>query len=165
MPILGELIKPVYIYAGTLKTPETGKYKANKAYTAEPCIKACSSDHWQLYSRKRRKQTAEHWTTYGNRQTENRPTTAKQPEHINHSGIIGNTIPGSVNQQKPSDHDRLETSNPNRHNFQTILKSCTANFQIMEKPKKRYIIRAYTQGSDLTGSESEETPRRSREAA
>ena len=39
------------------------------------------------------------------------------------------------------------TSNPNRHNFQTILKICTASFQITEKPKKRYIIRAYTQGS------------------
>ena len=51
------------------------------------------------------------------------------------------------NQQKPSDHDRLMTSNPNSHNFQTIPKSCTANFQIMEKPKKRYIIRTYTQGS------------------
>lgn len=51
------------------------------------------------------------------------------------------------NQQKPSDHDKLMTSNPNRHNFQTISKSCTANFQIMEKSKKRYIIRAYTQGS------------------
>ncbi len=46
------------------------------------------------------------------------------------------------NQQKPSDHDKLMTSNPNRHNFQTILKICTANFQITEKPKKRYIIRA-----------------------
>ena len=51
------------------------------------------------------------------------------------------------NQQNPSDHDRLETSNPNCHNFQTILKICTASFQIMEKSKKRYIIRAYTQGS------------------
>ena len=51
------------------------------------------------------------------------------------------------NQQNPSDHDKLMTSNPNRHNFQTISKSCTANFQITEKPKKRYIIRAYTQGS------------------
>ena len=50
-------------------------------------------------------------------------------------------------QQKPSDHDRLETPNPNRHNFQTILIFCTVSFQIMEKPKKRYIIRAYTQGS------------------
>ena len=55
------------------------------------------------------------------------------------------------NQQKPSDHDRLMTSNPNRHNFQTIPKSCTANFRIMEKPKKRYIIRAYTQGSSRNG--------------
>ena len=36
MPILGTLIKSVHIYAGKLKTPETGKYKANKAYTAEP---------------------------------------------------------------------------------------------------------------------------------
>ncbi len=78
---------------------------------------------------------------------QNRQATAKQPEHINHSGIIGNAIPGSENQQKPSDHDKLETSNPNRHNFQTILKICTANFRIMEKPKKRYIIRTYTQGS------------------
>ena len=51
------------------------------------------------------------------------------------------------NQQKPSDHDKSETSNPNRHNFQTILKICTADFQITEKPKKRYIIRTYTQGS------------------
>ena len=51
------------------------------------------------------------------------------------------------NQQKPSDHDRLMTSDASCHNFQTILKICTANFQIMEKPKKRYIIRAYTQGS------------------
>ena len=50
-------------------------------------------------------------------------------------------------QQNPSDHDRLMTSDANCHNFQTILKSCTANFQIMEKPKKRYIIRTYTQGS------------------
>jgi hypothetical protein len=49
MPILGMLIKPVYIYAGKLKTPETGKYKANKAYTAEPCIKVCSSDREQLH--------------------------------------------------------------------------------------------------------------------
>ena len=57
------------------------------------------------------------------------------------------------NQQKPSDHDKLMTSNPNRHNFQTIPKSCTANFQIMEKPKKRYIIRAYTQGSGSAGNQ------------
>ena len=61
------------------------------------------------------------------------------------------------NQQKSSDHDRLMTSNPNCHNFQTIPKICTANFQIMEKPKKRYIIRAYTQSSSgnvptITGS-------------
>ena len=27
---------------------------------------------------------------------ENRPATSKQPEHINHSGIIGNAIPGSA---------------------------------------------------------------------
>ena len=51
------------------------------------------------------------------------------------------------NQQNPSDHDKLETSNASCHNFQTISKSCTANFQITEKPKKRYIIRTYTQGS------------------
>lgn len=57
------------------------------------------------------------------------------------------------NQQKPSDHDRLVTSNPNRHNFQTILKICTVNFRIMEKPKKRYIIRAYTQGSGSVGNQ------------
>ena len=57
------------------------------------------------------------------------------------------------NQQKPSDHDKLATSNPNRHNFQTISKICTANFKIMEKPKKRYIIRAYTQGSGSAGNQ------------
>lgn len=57
------------------------------------------------------------------------------------------------NQQKPSDHDRLMTSNPNRHNFQTIPNFCTADFQIMEKPKKRYIIRAYTQGSGSAGNQ------------
>ena len=51
------------------------------------------------------------------------------------------------NQQNPSDHDRLMTSDASCHNSQTILKICTANFQIMEKPKKRYIIRTYTQGS------------------
>ena len=51
------------------------------------------------------------------------------------------------NQQKPSDHDRLMTSNPNSHNFQTILNFCTVNFRIMPEVKKRYIIRAYTQGS------------------
>ena len=51
------------------------------------------------------------------------------------------------NQQNPSDHDKLETSDASCHNFQTILKICTVNFQIMEKPKKRYIIRTYTQGS------------------
>ena len=39
------------------------------------------------------------------------------------------------------------TSDASCHNFQTILKICTANFQIMEKPKKRCIIRTYTQGS------------------
>ena len=57
------------------------------------------------------------------------------------------------NQQKPSDHDRLMTSNPNRHNFQTIPKSCTANFRIMPEVKKRYIIRAYTQGSGSAGNQ------------
>jgi hypothetical protein len=57
------------------------------------------------------------------------------------------------NQQKPSDHDRLMTSNPNRHNFQTISNFCTANFQIMEKLKKRYIIRTYTQGSGSAGNQ------------
>ena len=67
------------------------------------------------------------------------------------------------NQQNPSDHDRLMTSNPNRHKYQTISNFCTVNFRITEKPKKRYIIRAYTQGSDLTGSESAETAWRSRE--
>ena len=51
------------------------------------------------------------------------------------------------NQQNPSDHDRLMTSNASCHNFQTILNFCTVNFRIMEKPKKRYIIRTYTQGS------------------
>ena len=105
-----------------MKTPETGKYKANKAYTAEPCIKACSSDHWQLYSRKRRKQTAEHWTTYGNgrpyniRQSVTLDTmpetetadqtmipTADRRKYINHSGIIGNAIPGS---EKPAESVR-----------------------------------------------------------
>ena len=57
------------------------------------------------------------------------------------------------NQQNPSDHDKLMTSNTSCHNFQTILKICTANFQIMEKPKKRYIIRAYTQGSGSAGNQ------------
>ena len=57
------------------------------------------------------------------------------------------------NQQNPSDHDRLMTSDTSCHNFQTIPKSCTANFQIMEKPKKRYIIRAYTQGSGSAGNQ------------
>ena len=57
------------------------------------------------------------------------------------------------NQQKPSDHDRLMTSDASCHNFQTISKSCTANFQIMEKPKKRYIIRTYTQGSGSAGNQ------------
>ena len=57
------------------------------------------------------------------------------------------------NQQNPSDHDRLMTSNPNRHNFQTISKSCTANFQIMPEVKKRYIIRAHTQGSGSAGNQ------------
>ena len=66
------------------------------------------------------------------------------------------------NQQNPSDHDRLMTSNPNRHNFQTISKSCTANFRIMPEVKKRYIIRAYTQGSSgngltITGNDLTET--------
>ena len=56
-------------------------------------------------------------------------------------------------QQKPSDHDRLMTSNPNRHNFQTISKSCTANFRIMPEVKKRYIIRAHTQGSGSVGNQ------------
>ena len=78
---------------------------------------------------------------------QNRQATAKQPEHINHSGIIGNAIPGSENQQNPSDHDKLMTSDASCHNFQTILIFCTANFRITEKPKKRYIIRTYTQGS------------------
>ena len=83
--------------------------------------------------------------------------TADRRKYINHSGIIGNAIPGSANQQNPSDHDRLMTSNPNRHKYQTISNFCTVNFRITEKLKKRYIIRTYTQGSDLTGSESAET--------
>jgi len=57
------------------------------------------------------------------------------------------------NQQKPPDHDKLATSDASCHNFQTILKICTANFQIMEKPKKRYIIRTYTQGSGSAGNQ------------
>ena len=57
------------------------------------------------------------------------------------------------NQQKPSDHDRLMTLTANCHNFQTIPNFCTADFQIMEKPKKRYIIRAYTQGSGSAGNQ------------
>lgn len=96
--------------------------------------------------RKRRKQTEapetgrplEHWTTYGNGRP-NHDTNGRPPKVYIHSGIIGNAIPGSENQQKPSDHDKLETSNPNRHNFQTIPKSCTANFRIMPEVKKRYI--------------------------
>lgn len=79
--------------------------------------------------------------------------TADRRKYINHSGIIGNTIPGSVNQQKPSDHDGLATSDASCHNFQTISKSCTASFQIMEKTKKRYIIRTYTQGSGSAGNQ------------
>ena len=51
------------------------------------------------------------------------------------------------NQQKPSDHDRLMTSDASCHNFQTILNFCTVNFRIMPEVKKRYIIRTYTQGS------------------
>ena len=73
--------------------------------------------------------------------------TADRRKYINHSGIIGNAIPGSANQQNPSDHDKLMTSNPNRHKYQTISNFCTVNFRITEKPKKRYIIRTYTQGS------------------
>lgn len=57
------------------------------------------------------------------------------------------------NQQNPSDHDRLMTPNPNCHNFQTIPIFCTANFQIMEKLKKRCIIRVYTQGSGSAGNQ------------
>ena len=59
------------------------------------------------------------------------------------------------NQQKPSDHDRLMTSDASCHNFQTIPKSCTANFQIMPEVKKRYIIRAQTQGSGSAGNQQE----------
>ena len=77
--------------------------------------------------------------------------TADRRKYINHSGIIGNAIPGSANQWKLSDHDRLVTSNPNRHNFQTILKICTVDFRIMPEVKKRYIIRTYTQGSGSAG--------------
>jgi len=57
------------------------------------------------------------------------------------------------NQQNPPDYVKLMTSSPNCHNFQTIPNFCTANFQIMEKPKKRYIIRAYTQGSGSAGNQ------------
>ena len=57
------------------------------------------------------------------------------------------------NQQNPSDHDRLMTSDASCHNFQTIPKSCTANFQIVPEVKKRYIIRAYTQGSGGAGNQ------------
>lgn len=57
------------------------------------------------------------------------------------------------NQQNPSDHDKLETSDTSCHNFQTISKICTANFQIMPESKKRYIIRTYTQGSAPTVQE------------
>ena len=79
-----------------------------------------------------RKQTAETLDTM--------PETAGRRKHINHSGNVGNAIPGSVNQQKPSDHDRLETSDTSCHNFQTISKSCTVNFQTGRKIEKRYIM-------------------------
>ena len=98
---------------------------------------------------KRKRQTARTLDAMPETETadQNRQATAKQPEHINHSGNVGNAIPGSENQQKPSDHDKLMTSDASCHNFQTILNFCTVNFRIMEKPKKRYIIRTYTQGS------------------
>lgn len=84
---------------------------------------------------------------------QNRIQAANCRKYINHIRIIGNAIPGSENQQKPSDHDRLVTPDTSCHNFQTISKSCTANFQIMEKPKKRYIIRTHTQGSGSAGNQ------------
>ena len=117
--------------------------------------------------RKRRKQTEANGNRPHNRrqsvtldnirkrQTPNHDTNGRPPEVYNHSGIIGNAIPGSENQQKPSDHDKSETSNPNRHNFQTISKICTASFQIMPEVKKRYIIRAYTQGSGSARNQQE----------
>ena len=85
---------------GRLKTPETGKYKANKAYTAEPCIKACSPDHWQLYSRKQCAdyisdgRPPEHWTTHGNGRRKH-DTNGRPPKVYIHSGNVGNAIPGS----------------------------------------------------------------------
>lgn len=79
--------------------------------------------------------------TAGRPNTGHRTATAKQPEHINHSGNVGNRFQAPQNQQNPSDHDRLMTSNPNCHKYQTILKICTVSFQIMPEVKKRYIIR------------------------
>ena len=95
--------------------------------------------------RKRRKQTA------GNSGQKTGHRRQNSRKHINHSGIIGNAIPGSANQQKPSDHDKLMTSDASCHNFQTILKICTVDFRIMPEVKKRYIIRTYTQGSGSAG--------------
>ena len=46
------------------------------------------------------------------------------------------------NQQNPSDHDKLMTSDASCHNFQTIPKSCTVNFQTGRKIEKRCIMRA-----------------------
>lgn len=43
----------------------------------------------------KRKQTARTLDTMPETADQNRQATAKQPEHINHSGIIGNAIPGS----------------------------------------------------------------------
>jgi len=43
----------------------------------------------------KRKQTARTLDTMPETTDENRQATAKQPEHINHSGNVGNAIPGS----------------------------------------------------------------------
>ena len=157
----------MHIYAGKLKTPETGGKRQNIGIYSRTMYKsmfsrslaAIQAEHWtqvsfhvfQLYgSAGNRPHNRRQSVTLDNirkRQTPNHDTNGRPPEVYNHSGIIGNVIPGSVNQQKPSDHDKLETSNPNRHNFQTISKICTASFQIMPEVKKRYIIRMCTQGS------------------
>lgn len=94
MPILGTLIKPVHIYAGTLKTPETGRKRTKTGITAGTiagtmllyCLPIIGSYTGGTLDTMPETEAA----------NQNTMLTADRRKYINHSGIIGNSIPGSA---------------------------------------------------------------------
>ena len=92
MPILGTLIIIVHIYAGTLKTPETGRKHANKGIYSRTIAEAMLLYYLPIIGSYTEAPEAN--GSKRKRQTKNRYQ-RQTPEVYIHSGIIGNAIPGS----------------------------------------------------------------------